>query len=144
MLRVSRTDRREGLGLWSGEGGQSLVEELVAVALVSLGLVILIAALSTGSMGVRTTNDRVMAENLAHSQLELIKDAAYSPDPTVVPYPTVAPLPGYNVTVVVEYWIAPNGPFTSTVRDDGLQKLTASVSGSKGTLMQLEGYKVDR
>lgn len=136
--------RREALSFWSGETGQSLVEELVAIAIVSLGLVIIIAAVSTGSLGVSTTNDRVTAENLARSQLELIKDAAYSPDPTATPYPTVSPVQGYTVTGGIEYWIAPSGPFTSTVRDDGLQKLTVSVSGGKGTLLQLEGYKVDR
>ncbi len=141
---MSGIGRREGLSFWSGETGQSLVEELVALAIVSLGLVIIIGALSTGSMGVRTANDRVTAENLARSQLELVKDAAYSPDPTAIPYPTVAPVQGYNVTVGVEYWIAPSGPFTSVVRNDGLQKLTVSVSGSKGALLQLEGYKVDR
>lgn len=144
MSSMSGMDRKERFSFWSGETGQSLVEELVAVAIVSLGLVILIAALSTGSMGARTTNDRVTAENLARSQLELIKDAAYSPNPTAIPYPTVSPVQGYTVTVGVEYWIAPSGPFTSTVRNDGLQKLTASVSGSKGALLQLEGYKVDR
>lgn len=136
--------RREGLSFWSDETGQSLVEELVAIAIVSLGLVIVMAALSTGSMGVSTTNDRVTAENLARAQLELIKDAAYSPDPTVTPYPTVSPVQGYAAPVGIEYWIAPSGPFTSTVRDDGLQKLIISVSGGKGALLQLEGYKVKR
>ncbi len=135
---------RERLNLWSGETGQSLVEVLVAVAIVGLALVIIIAGLSTGSMGVRTASDRVTAENLARSQLELIKDAAYSPDPTVSPYPTVFPLPGYPVTVEIEYWIAPSGPFTSTVRDDGLQKVAVGISGVAGALVQLEGYKVDR
>jgi len=136
--------RREGLSFWSGETGQSLVEELVAIAIVSLGLVIVMAAFSTGTMGVSTTNDRVTAENLGRSQLELIKDAAYSPDPTVTSYPTVSPVQGYATAVGIEYWIAPSGPFTSTVRDDGLQKVTVSVSGSKGALLQLEGYKVKR
>jgi hypothetical protein len=136
--------RREGLSFWSGETGQSVVEELVALAIGSLGLVIVIAALSTGSMGVGTANDRVTAENLGRSQLELIKDAAYSPDPTVSPYPTVSPAQGYAATVGVEYWIAPSGPFTSTVRDDGLQKVTVSVSGGKGAVLELEGYRVDR
>lgn len=135
---------RERLNLWSGETGQSLVEELVTVAIVSLALVIIIGALSTGSMGVRTASDRVTAENLARSQLELIKDAAYSADPTVSPYPTVSPVQGYTVSVGIEYWTAPDGPFTSTVRDDGLQKLNVGVSGSAGALLQLEGYKVDR
>ena len=90
------------------------------------------------------TNDRVTAENLGRSQLELIKDAAYSPDPTVGPYPTVSPVTGYTVTAGIEYWIAPSGPFTTTVRNDGLQKLSVSVAGSQATLLQLEGYKLDR
>lgn len=144
MSSVSRIGTTKELSFWSAEAGQSLVEELVAVAIVALGLMILLAALSTGSVGVRTATDRVTAQNLARSQLELIKDAAYSPNPMVSPYPTVAPVQGYAVTVGIEYWIAPSGPFTSTVRDDGLQKLTVSVSGSEGTLLQLEGYKVDR
>ena len=127
-----------------GEEGQSLVEVLVAIAITGLCLVIVIAGLSTGSMGVRTAGDRVTAENLARSQLELIKDAVYSPDPTASPYPTVSPMPGYSVAVGIEYWIAPSGPFTSAVRNDGLQKVTVSVSGVGGTLLALEGYKVDR
>jgi hypothetical protein len=132
MSKMSGEGRRVGFSFWSGEGGQSLVEELVAVALVSLALVILIAALSTGSMGVRTTNDRVMAENLAQSQMELIKDAAYSSDPTA--YPTVVPVPAYAVTVEAE------------VLDIGLQvvTVTVSLSGSGKDLLQLEGYKADR
>ena len=132
MPRMSGMGRREGLNFWSDETGQSLVEELVAVAIVSLGLVIIIAALSTGSMGVSTTNDRVTAENLARSQLEVIKDAAYSPDPTVTPYPTVSPVQGYTVTVGVE------------VLDVGLQKVTVTVSRGGEALLQLEGYKVER
>jgi len=132
------------MSFWSSETGHSLVEELVALAIVSVALVIIIAALSTGTMGVRTTNDRVTAENLARSQLELIKDAAYSANPTVTPYPTISPMQGYTVTVGIEYWTAPDGPFTSSVRDDGLQKVIVSVSGGKGALFQVEGYKVDR
>jgi len=144
MPEMSGVGRREKLGFWSTETGQSLVEVLVAVAIVALGLVIIIAALSTGSVGVRVANDRVTAENLARSQLELIKDAAYRPDPTASPYPTVSPIQGYTVTVMIEYWVAPGGPFTTTVRNDGLQKAAISVAGSGGTLIQLEGYKVDR
>ncbi|MCJ7619677.1 MAG: hypothetical protein MUP64_05615 [Anaerolineae bacterium] len=130
--------------LWSGEAGQSLVEELVTVGIVAFVLVIIIGAVSTASIGVGTANERVSAETLARSQLELIKEAAYSPDPTVVPYPTVSPAQGYTVDVAIEYWIAPSGPFTTAVRDDGLQKVTVSVSGTEGALLQLEDYKVDR
>ena len=130
--------------LHNDEKGQTLAEELVALAILSLLVSIVLLTIFTGTTGVKIKHQLVTGETLARSQLELILDAAYSPDPTAIPYPTVAPIIGYNVSVNVEYWIAPNGPFTSTVRDDNLQKIIVSVSGSEGQILQLECYKVDR
>ncbi len=74
----------------------------------------------------------------------MVADAPYAADPTAVPYPTVSPIDGYTVDVGVEYWTAPDGPFTTTVRNDGMQKITITVTGSEGEVLQLETYKVDR
>jgi type II secretory pathway pseudopilin PulG len=126
------------------EKGLSLVEELVALAIVAIGLILLLGAIYTGSIGVRTANDQSVGESMARSQLELIADSAYSPDPTVAPYPMVSPPAGYTVGVTVEYWTALNGPFTSSVRNDGLQRIIVTVSGANGLIFQLEGYKTDR
>ena len=126
------------------EEGTTLVEELVTVAIIGIGIVILVAMITTGVIGVRQVNDKVLAESLARSQLEIIKDAAYQADPVSVPYPAVAPIPNYSVAVGIEYWNASSSTFVSTVRNDGMQKITVTVSSDGTPLIQNAEYKVDR
>ena len=128
----------------SSESGFTLVEELVTIAILGIGLAVLVAMVTTGVIGVNRVDHKVIGANLARSQLELIKNAAYEPDPTVNPYPTVATPANYSVAVTVEYWIAPSGPFTSTVRNDGLQKIIVTISYDGTQVEQVEGFKVDR
>ncbi|OGT27313.1 MAG: hypothetical protein A2Z17_05090 [Gammaproteobacteria bacterium RBG_16_66_13] len=127
-----------------GEAGFSLVEELVAVGIVVVGLALVLSAVSTASFGVRETDEHVFAENLARSQVERVQDAPYSANPTSVPYPTVTPPAGYAVSLNVEYWTAPNGPFTTTVRNDGLQQITVTVTHAGQYVLSLAHYKVNR
>ena len=61
--------------------GFGLVEVLVAVAIVGMTVVALLAALSTGSIGVATTDEQVTAANLARSQLEYTRSQPYAPGP---------------------------------------------------------------
>jgi type II secretory pathway pseudopilin PulG len=126
------------------ERGATLVEELATVAIIGFGLVILVAMITTGVVGVRQVDDEVLAESLARSQLELIKNAAYEPDPGTSPYPTPAPVAGYAVTVSVEYWNASSSTFTTTQRNDGMQKVTVTVSNGVSNLVQLATFKVSR
>ncbi|MFO8035613.1 MAG: hypothetical protein R6U57_03180 [Anaerolineales bacterium] len=130
--------------LFSEERGVTLVEELVTVAVIGLGIVILVAMITTGAVGVRQIDDRVKAETLARSQLELIKDADYQPDPTAIPYPPVTTSPDYSVTIHIEYWNASTETFSPNVRDDGLQRITVSVTSDGEGLVQIAEYKVDR
>ncbi len=127
-----------------GQEGFSLPEELVSLGILAFALGIILATMYTGTLGVKANQDRVSASALARSQLELVMDASYRPDPTAAPYPTVVPQTGYSVDTAVEYWTAPNGPFTSTVRNDGLQRITVTVSGSGGDVLTIESYKVNR
>jgi type II secretory pathway pseudopilin PulG len=136
---LSARDRR-----LHGEQGFSLVEELVALGIVVVALAIVLGATGTASFGLRETDEHVYAENLARSQLERIKDAAYSANPTTVPYPNVSPPAGYGLTVTVEYWTAPSGPFTSTVRNDGLQRITVDVNHNGQAVLSASDYKVNR
>jgi len=130
--------------LGAGEGGFSLVEELVALGIVVVGVALVLSAISTASFGVRETDEHVFAENLARSQAERVQDAPYSANPTTVPYPTVSPPAGYAVSLSVEYWTAPNGPFTTTVRNDGLQQITVTVTHAGQYVLSLAHYKVNR
>jgi hypothetical protein len=120
------------------------VEELVTVAIIAFGIVTLIAMITTGVIGVRQVDGKAMAETLARSQLELIKDAAYQTDPISSPYPAVGAYPGFTVTLTIEYWNESIGTFSSTLRNDGLQRITVRVQSGGNTLAQAAEFKVDR
>lgn len=126
------------------EKGATLVEELMTVAIIGFGIVILVAMITTGVVGVRQVDDKVVAESLARSQLEIIKDAAYEADPGTSPYPSVTPISGYLVSVSIEYWNAGSGSFTPTQRNDGLQKITVTVSTGGSDIIQTASFKVNR
>ncbi len=126
------------------ERGQALVEELIALAILALSMGIILTSIYTGTAGVKAKHQQVSAEVLARSQLELIIDAPYSANPVSSPYPSVTPVSGYSVSVNIEYWRAFSGTFISWVWNDGMQKITVSVSGSEGVILDLTCYKVDR
>ncbi len=126
------------------EKGATLVEELMTVAIISFGIVILVAMITTGVIGVRTVDDKVLSESLARSQLEIIKDAAYVADPGISPYPSVTTISGYIVSVSIEYWNASSGSFTPTQMNYGLQKITVTVSTGGIDIVQTAAFKADR
>jgi len=109
----------KGFQILNDEEGTTLVEELVTVAIIGIGIVILVAMITTGVVGVRQVDDRVLAESLARSQLEI-------------------------VAVGIEYWNATTSAFVAAVRNDGLQKITVTVSSAGTPLVQTAEYKVDR
>ncbi len=134
----------EEMSFLKSERGVTLVEELVTVAIIAMGIVILVVMITTGVIGVRQIDDKVRAETLARSQLELIKDAPYHPDPISSPYPAVSAMPGYTVSLVIEYWNAATSSFSSTLRNDGLQRITVIVQSGGNTPVQTAAFKVDR
>jgi hypothetical protein len=132
------------LKYFSSECGATLVEELVTVGVISFGIVILVVMITTGVIGVRLADDKVVSESLARSQMELIKDAPFEDDPVSNPYPSVTAVPGYVVSVGIEYWDAVSSAFTTTPMTDGLQKIIVTVTANGDTLNQTGMYKVDR
>ena len=126
------------------EKGATLVEELVTIAIIGMGIVILVVMITTGTLGVRRVDDDVRAQSLARSQIELIKDAPYEADPTTSPYPSVVGISGYTVSLDFEYWNASTSSFQSGLRNDGLQKITVTVSSGATQLARISDFKVDR
>ena len=115
------------------EAGIGLVEVLVATAILALTLVAFLSALSTGSLGVGTSEERVVAENLARSQLEYTKSQAYLAPPAS--YATVTPPAGFSVSADA----------TSIAEgDSAVQRVTVTVSRGSDTLLVIEDFKVDR
>jgi Tfp pilus assembly protein PilV len=113
--------------------GVGLVEVLVAVAIVGMTVVALLAALSTGSIGVATTDEQVTAANLARSQLEYTRSQPYLQAPAA--YATVTPPAGYALSAEAAY--IPNA-------DTSIQKITVAVTRNGETLVTVEDFKVDR
>ena len=132
------------LSFMDSETGAALVEELITIAIIGLGIVILIAMITTGTLGVRLVDDQVRGQSLARSQMELIKDAPYEANPITSPYPAVGGLPGYSVTLQVEYYNKTTGSFQSSWRNDGLQKITVNVFSGANQVTQVSEFKVDR
>ena len=134
-VRTKRASTLTGLkrAVMDGQDGVGLVEVLVAVAILGVTLVAFLTAISTGSLGVATTEERVTAENLARSQLEYTKSQAYLTAPAS--YATVTPPTGYVISADASS--IPEG-------DSAIQKIIVIVSRDGETLLTVEDYKVDR
>ncbi len=134
-VRSERSSTRTSLkrAVMDGQEGVGLVEVLVAVASLGATLVAFLTAISTGSIGVATTEERVTAENLARSQLEYTKTQAYLPAPAS--YATLTPQTRY-----------PDSPHADSIPegDTAIQKITVTVTRNGETLLTVEDYKVDR
>ena len=123
-VRTSRLD---------GERGSTLVELVVAAAIVGVALATFIAALSTGSLSVGELNRETVAQSLAQRQLEQLKDAAY--DATGASYSLVSTPAGYSIALNVN---------SALYADTNIQKITVTVSKDAQSVLVLENYKVNR
>ena len=115
------------------EKGLTIVESLIAVAIVGVTLVAFAVALSTGSLAVWESDQEVTVQSLARTQMEYIKGYLYDPDATT--YPTVNTTDNYSISVAVS---------STPDADSDIQKVTANISQSGQVLLTVEDYKVNR
>ena len=117
---------------FSNEAGTSLVESLIAVAIAAIAITAFLAALSTGSMAVQRSDERVTAENLARSQVEDIKGQDYSSSGA---YDSIDAPDGYSIAISAS---AIDGRNMSEI-----QNVTVTVSYDDGAVT-IETYKANR
>jgi len=147
--------------LIKNERGFSIVEVLVALALLGIIAVAFLGAMATASKALFIADERATAESLARSQMEYVKSCEY--EPYVPPPPPLsytkggdesATHPGYFI------WIDafPIHPDTGALlidpdtgefliegdTDKGIQMITVAVSHHGEPVLTLEDYKVDR
>ena len=115
------------------EKGFTLVETLVAVAVMGTAAVALLAALSTGSIAVAIVEEKVTAEGIARSQLEYTQSLPFQVAPAI--YFTTTPPAGYGVT-------AEAFPVAGT--DDDLQRVVVTVYHQGAQVRTAEAYKMNR
>jgi len=133
ISRVSRILSRP-LG---GESGTTLLETVVALAIVSTVAVTFLGGLATTSKATIIANERATAESLAHSQLEYVKKYDYQYGASEYP---VDP----SLTIPENWSVLP--PVVELVHgtDDGIQKVTVTIEHDSEAVFVMEGYKVDR
>ncbi len=115
------------------ERGFGLVETLVAVAILGVAVVALVLGLSTGSITVREGNQELVAQSLAQTQLEYVKNYPY--DPAATTYPTVNTPEGYSIGV--EAGSIPDA-------DTDIQRIMVTISRDGEAILTVEDYKVNR
>lgn len=131
-LRVIRT-HQSGIGLPE-----------ILVSLVLLGAVggVLLSALVTVTMSTPMIEERTRAKDIAETQLESIRGQDYDFTNDPPQYQLISDIPsGYSVSVTGIRLDADNdGPLD----DDGIQRITVSVSHGAKTVTVLSHYKVRR
>lgn len=122
----------------------TLIETLVAVAILGAVGVVFLTGLTVSSKAVMVSQERVAVESLAKSQMEYVKSCTYDdatqPDPKYDVDPNL-PLGSYSISVSAERLDPGDGGGGD---DYGLQKITVTVDRNGDPAFTLVGYKVDR
>jgi len=131
--------RKAGIRFIAGQKGFTLLEVLVAVAILAAIGVVVLQGLDTATMSTRTNEEKVVASNLITEYLESIKSMDYA-----ATYPDA----GTNVVIPFQYSVAVNITYsengTTWVEDyDGhtLQKIVVSVSREGRPVLSICTFK---
>ena len=115
----------------------ALIETLVALAILGIVAAVFLSGMATAARANLITDEQGTADSIARSQMEYVKTVSYADNATAY---TPAPIPSYgdyaNYSVDISAQ-ALNNP------DDGIQKITVTVSHESRELISLEGYKVN-
>ena len=122
----------------SHEAGVSLLETVVVLAVLGTVAVLFLEGMTISSKAAFTADEQATAENLARSQMEWAQNVGYTSEATSYPSApilTVKDYSGYSANIIAKPLHSP---------DDGIQKITVTVSHSGKQVFTMEGYKVDR
>ena len=118
--------------------GVSLVETVVALAVLAAVGVTFLSGLATTSKAVVLADEQATAESIAWTQMEAVKQAIYVSGAATYagePLPFDKDYLDYTFTITAQPLRNP---------DDGIQKITVTVRRSGAAIVTVEGYKVDR
>ena len=124
------------------EKGFSLIEILVAVAILGILIPAVPSALATANRSTTISNKQTMAESLARSQMDYIQSQIYDTQNSTPVYSAITNLPeGYSIVTPFASRLDPlnNG----NIIDDSLQKITVIVKYRGEVIYTLISYKVN-
>jgi type II secretory pathway pseudopilin PulG len=113
------------------EKGSSLLETIVALALLGIIGVAFLSALATSSSTRVIADEHASGRILAESQMENVKKQTYAF--SYDPVPISADFAGYSAAIDVD-----------NMRNGHIQKITVTVRHHNKNVTQLESYKVNR
>ena len=113
------------------EAGTSLLETIIALALLGIIVASILGALGTSSSARSTADAHAAARVLAKSQMEYLREQTYAFSYDTAPIPTE--YPGYTAVLNVE-----------NIRNGNLQKLDITIRYHNQDVETLESYKVNR
>lgn len=156
-LRLNSQVRKACQG---GSRGFSMIEIVIAIALIGVIAVAVLSALSTASMALIIADKRATAESLARSQMEYVKNSPYIDYSKELSDPEREPdfygqitIPSELVDYTLETKSEPINPSNHQPypekdgspgvyqNDDGIQKITVIVSHDGEVEVTLEDYK---
>ena len=129
---------KKGFRLFRGHRGVSLIETLVAVAIIGTITAVFLSGLITASKASFTADEQTTAESLARSQMEWVKKLSYEYEATEYSAQSIPgndDYIGYSATIAAERLHIP---------DDGIQKITVTITHHDKDVITLVGNKVDR
>lgn len=117
------------------ESGMTLLETVVALAILGTIAVTFLSGVTTTSKAAFTVDERATAESLAQSQMEWVQNASYN---------TTGYFPSTNTTSkdYINYSANITADLLSLL--GGIQKITVTVKHSDKQVFTLESYKVNR
>ncbi len=134
-----------------GEWGMSLIEVLVALGILAMVSVIFLVGMQTSSRAVIVMQEHVTADSLAKSEMEYIKSAPYHTDNNTWEYTLPSSPPAWDPThaLLTEYAgysvnVKGERPDAQHWYDDGIQKITITVTHNGATVLIFNGYRVNR
>ncbi len=113
------------------ERGASLIEVVVALALLGVIGIVFLSATATSSSTRLIADEHASARILAESQMEDVMKQTYAFAYDPVPIP--ADYPGYSAMIDVD-----------NLRNGNIQKITVTVTHHIKDITKLESYKVNR
>jgi prepilin-type N-terminal cleavage/methylation domain-containing protein len=122
--------------------GFSLIEVLLAIAILGIIVPVIPAALSVANRTTMISNEHTVAESLARSQMDYVQNQSYDSQNSTPEYLVLPDLPvGYSIVTPMATRLDPLGD--GTARDDNLQRITVTVKRGTKTLYTLVSNKVN-
>ena len=138
-LRLSSKVKRAFRG---GSGGFSMLEVVIAIALLGIIAVSVLSALQTAALALISADRRATAESIARTQMEWVRYSPYDYElaeghPYYGPDDEITLPPGFSVDTTAIRLNKDVDPDD----DDGIQHITVTVSHEDRVVVTLEDYK---